>query len=244
MSVRMERGIVALAVAGALVSLGAMAGTHSQTNATVKQTKAAAKPATAKSTAPKSDPAKPAIEKLTALKSEGSKSAPITIEVFSDYECPACKGLFLQTLPPLIENYVHTGKVYLIHRDFPLTMHKYSREAARYANAAALIGKFGPVNAALFNQQERWASNASGNGDVDGVVASVLTPAEMAKVRELAKSKEVDMAIQRDYDLGEKFHHVTQTPTSVVEYKGQTYPIVSVIPYPILKTFLDQKLSQ
>ncbi|MGA2419509.1 MAG: thioredoxin domain-containing protein, partial [Candidatus Acidiferrum sp.] len=72
---------------------------------------------------------------------EGSKNAPMVMEVFSDYQCPACKQLFLSTDHPIVDNYVNTGKIFLIHRDFPLPMHAYSRVAARYARAAAQLGK-------------------------------------------------------------------------------------------------------
>ena len=74
-------------------------------------------------------------------KAFGSKSAPITMEVFSDFQCPACKTLFTATNRQLMDNYVSTGKVYLIHRDFPLPMHAHSVVAARYGRAAAQIGK-------------------------------------------------------------------------------------------------------
>ena len=53
-------------------------------------------------------------------KAMGSKNAPIAMEVFSDFQCPACKALFLKVNQKLMDNYVITGKVYLIHRDFPL----------------------------------------------------------------------------------------------------------------------------
>src|SRR5713101_2549652 len=79
---------------------------------------------------------------LTSLKALGSKSAPITVEVFSDFQCPSCRTVYQSVMRPVIDNYVSVGKVYLVHRDFPLPMHKYSREAARWANAAAQIGKF------------------------------------------------------------------------------------------------------
>ena len=82
---------------------------------------------------------------MVAAKSLGSKAAPIVMEVFSDYQCPACKTLYQDTLRPVIDNYVSAGKVYLIHRDMPLAAHKHAREAARYANAAARIGKFAKV---------------------------------------------------------------------------------------------------
>jgi protein-disulfide isomerase len=207
-----------------------------QTNANA----AARKTSGTKSAAAKPAPAKPSLENLTALKSEGSKSAPLTMEVFSDFECPACRTLYQDTLRQITQNYVDTGKLYLIHRDFPLPSHKYSREAARYANAAALIGKFNAVYAALFSKQETWAAN----GQVDAIVASVLSPAEMAQVRQLSKEKDLDAAIQKDVDLGIKVHHVTQTPTSVITYQGQMYPVVGVVSYPILKQFLDQLLKR
>jgi len=53
----------------------------------------------------------------------GDKNAPVTIIEFSDYECPFCKRHFDETLPQLIKNYVDTGKVKIVYRDFPLSFH-------------------------------------------------------------------------------------------------------------------------
>jgi len=172
-------------------------------------------------------------------KAFGSKNAPITMEVFSDFQCPACKTLFTSTNRQLMDNYVSTGKVYLIHRDFPLPMHAYSRIAARYARAAAQIGKFEPVEQVLFQNQEKWEQS----GDVDGTVASVLSAAEMAKVRSLVKGGTLDAGIDKDSALGQ-IYRVTQTPTTVFHSKGQTYPFAGVMTYDMLKQFLDQLLSQ
>ena len=62
-------------------------------------------------------------------KAFGSKNAPVTMEVFSDFQCPACKTLFTTPNRRLMDDYVSSGKVYLIHRDFPLSMHAHSRVA-------------------------------------------------------------------------------------------------------------------
>jgi protein-disulfide isomerase len=172
-------------------------------------------------------------------KAFGSKSAPITMEVFSDFQCPACKTLYTSTNRQLMDNYVSTGKVYLIHRDFPLPMHAYSRIAARYARAAAQIGKFEPVEQVLFQNQEKWEQS----GDVDGTVASVLSAAEMAKIRALVKGGTLDAGIDKDSALGQMYR-VSQTPTTVFHSKGQTYPFAGVMTYDMLKQFLDQLLSQ
>ena len=169
----------------------------------------------------------------------GSKTAPVIIEVFSDFQCPACKTLFTTTNRLVMDNYVSTGKVYFIHRDYPLPMHAYSRIAARYGRAAAQIGKFEPVEQTLFQNQEKWEQT----GDVDGTVASVLSAAEVAKVRALVKGGTLDPLIDKDYALGQGYR-VNQTPTTVFHSKGQTYPYAGVMTYATLKQFLDQLLSQ
>ena len=165
----------------------------------------------------------------------GSKNAPIVMEVFSDFQCPACKTLFNTTNRQVMDNYVSTGKVYLIHRDFPLPMHAHSQVAAQYSRAAAQIGKFEPVEQALFDNQEKWEQT----GDVDGTVAAVLSPAEMTKIRALVKGGTINAAIQKDLALG-RLYNVNQTPTTVFHAKGQTFPYAGVMSYEILRNFLDQ----
>jgi protein-disulfide isomerase len=172
-------------------------------------------------------------------KAFGSKNAPIVMETFSDYQCPSCRALFLTTNRQLMDNYVTTGKVFLIHRDFPLPMHAYSRVAARYARAAAELGKIEPVERALYENQEKWEQT----GDVDGTVAAVLSPADLNKVRALVKGGTLDPLIDKDMQLGQMYR-VNQTPTTVFHSKGQTYPYSGAMPYDNLRQFLDQLLSQ
>jgi protein-disulfide isomerase len=172
-------------------------------------------------------------------KAVGSKNAPIVMEVFSDFQCPACKTLFVTTNRQVMDNYVITGKVYLIHRDFPLPMHAHSQVAAQYSRAAAQIGKFEVVEQALFQNQEKWEQT----GDVDGTVAAVLSSAEMTKVRALVKGGTLNAAIQKDVALG-KFYNVNQTPTTVFHSTGQTFPYSGVMSYEILRNFLDQLAAQ
>ena len=195
--------------------------------------KAQTKTKAAKAVAPQQTPA--------PVKTLGSPSAPITIEVYSDFQCPACKNLFEQTLRPVIDNYVAIGKVYLVHRDFPLQVHKHSRQAARYANAAARLGKFERVAEALYAGQEKW----SVNGDVDSVVAAVLSPAEMKKVRQwVQQPADLDAVIDQDVRLGDRVP-VRSTPTVLVMFRGATYPLPpGGVSYSLLRQFLDDLLRR
>jgi protein-disulfide isomerase len=172
-------------------------------------------------------------------KAFGSKTASVIMEIFSDYQCPSCRAFYLTTNRQLMDNYVSAGKVYLIHRDFPLSMHAYSRVAARYARAAAQIGKVEAVEQALYENQEKWEQT----GDVDGTVAGALSAAEMNKVRALVKGGTLDALIDKDFAQGQMYR-INQTPTTIFHAKGQTYPFAGVMTNDTLKTFLDQLLSQ
>ncbi|HYL11195.1 MAG TPA: thioredoxin domain-containing protein [Candidatus Acidoferrales bacterium] len=176
---------------------------------------------------------------LAALKAYGSKTAPITMEVFSDYQCPSCRAFYQDTYRLVIDNYVSSGKVYLVHRDFPLNIHAYSRQAARYANAAARIGKFDKAEEALYAKQDAWDKD----GNLEGALSSVLTPSEMAKVRKFVNGNDLDAAIEKDMAEGNNLR-VTQTPTIIITCKGQTYPISGGVSYPVLRQFFDQLLKQ
>ena len=176
---------------------------------------------------------------IDPTKAFGSKTAPVVVEIYSDFQCPACKQLFLNTTQKVMDNYVNTGKIYLVHRDFPLPMHAYSRVAASYSRAAAHIGKCEAVEKALFQNQEKWEAN----GDVKGIVAGVLSPAEMKKVQAIVDAKTLEPMIEKDKQLGLTMP-VTQTPTSVFHAKGQNYPFAGVLSYDVLKDFLDQLIAQ
>lgn len=194
------------------------------------------------------------------VKTIGNRNAPITMEVFSDYQCPSCGNFYETTLRSMIQDYVASGKVYLVHHDFPLQMHQYSGQAARWANAAAMIGQFQDVDAALFDNQAKWTAD----GDLEKYVAGALSPANFKRVEGILKgctgpaptSKvdrslpqaeagcPVDPYIIQDIVLGTAIP-VQATPTFVIHYKGQSYPASSgIITWPILKQFFDTLLSQ
>lgn len=174
---------------------------------------------------------------LTPKKSIGMKTAPITLEIFSDYQCPDCKRLATTTTPQVIDNYVTTGKVYLVHRDFPLSMHTYSRQAARWLNAAAAVGVYQPTENALYAKQEQWGAT----GNIEQALASSLSPADMNKVRamELAQRAQLDAAVQSDVNLGTSLN-VSGTPSIFVIQRGQrTLVSTGSVPYSLLKQYLD-----
>ena len=166
----------------------------------------------------------------------GSTSAPVRIEVFSDFACPACRVFHQQTLPMILRDYVQTGKAYVVNREFPLAIadHKYSRPAANYAVAAGRLGIYQPVSDVLFQEQQSW--NAS--GQVWETVARVLTPEQQKKVQTIAKDPTVAAAVQKDVDVGTK-ERIQSTPTIIVSRGAKKYPIPYPVNYNFFRTLVD-----
>jgi protein-disulfide isomerase len=231
---------------------------------TIAGAQSAATPAASATThAHKASATKPVASLSAPVKAYGSSSAPITMEVFSDYECPSCRNLFETTLRPMIADYVAAGKVYLVHRDFPLPMHKYGYEAARWLNASARVGEFQQVEAALYDNQNAWAADGSLEKYVSGAMSAAdfkrvqsqmrgcempgtasVKPARLALGAQTGDTCSLDTYIDQDRALGNKIP-VQATPTYVISYKGNRLPAGSgSVSWPILKQFFDSLLSQ
>ena len=171
----------------------------------------------------------------------GRATAPIVVEVFSDFQCPACKFLHDNELPRLMQEYVIPGRVYLVYRYYPLPMHQYGRKAAEVVAAAAELGKYEQAATAAFARQQEWAET----GKIEEVVDSVLTPAEQQKLKGLMTSPSVQQTIDRDVKEGQSVP-VNGTPTLVVTYKQKRYTLggAEVLKYEWIKAMLDDLLKR
>jgi protein-disulfide isomerase len=93
----------------------------------------------------------------------GDKDAPVTIVEFSDFQCPFCARFRTQTFEQIKTEYIDTGKVKFVYKDFPLdSIHSNARSAAEAAECANEQGKFWEYHDLLFEKQREWAS-ATGN---------------------------------------------------------------------------------
>lgn len=92
----------------------------------------------------------------------GNPDAPVTMIVFSDYQCPGCATFAARVKPQLEANEVKAGKVRIIYYDLPLTsIHQHSFLAARAARCAGDQGKYWEYHAQLFSRQSDWAFQRS-----------------------------------------------------------------------------------
>ncbi len=173
--------------------------------------------------------------------SYGSPSAPLLMEIFSDFECPACKNFHDTEVPLLMRDYVTQGKVYLVYRYFPLSGHLHGRQAAEVVCAAAQIGKYQEAADALFARQQQW----SVDGKVEETVNNVLTAAQQQRVKSLLKAPAVQDEINHDLAEGAAVP-VQSTPGMLVTYRLKRYPVsgAGVLNYSLVKALLDDLLKK
>jgi protein-disulfide isomerase len=97
-------------------------------------------------------PAEPARAKINLEGAEvlGSKTAPLTIVEFTDYQCPFCQRFHVNVFGDLKREYIDTGKVRFYSRDLPLDLiHPNAHRAAEAARCAAEQHQFWTLRDAM-----------------------------------------------------------------------------------------------
>jgi predicted DsbA family dithiol-disulfide isomerase len=92
---------------------------------------------------------------ITGAPIQGKTDAPVTIIVFSDFECPWCGKL-----EPVLKQLLDTNKdkLRIVFKHLPLPMHQQAEPAALAAIAGQKQGKFWQMHDALF-QTTAWSPN-------------------------------------------------------------------------------------
>lgn len=173
-------------------------------------------------------------------KSFGNPSASVRLDIFSDFECPACRAFHMEMLPQIERDYGSSGKIYIVSHEYPLNIpaHKLSREVANYATAAARIGKYEAVADSLFQNQQLWYTEGKQPGTFWQYIAAVLTPAEQKKVQALAKESSVSEEVQNDVNLGTRLN-VNSTPSLFLTHGSQRYSLPWPLNYSLFKSMID-----
>jgi protein-disulfide isomerase len=178
----------------------------------------------------------------------GSAKSPIKIEVFSDFECPHCRELYISVIRPVLRDYSGKGSVSVIYYEFPLKQHKYSHEAARYSEAASRISQEVLLKTyeTLFREQADWTENGKLEGKLEEVLSKAL-PGEVSKMKTILQDPGITAAIKKDIEFGDK-NKITGTPTMLISYPPGKQQRVEMskgpLVYDTLKRFIDSVLNK
>lgn len=163
----------------------------------------------------------------------GNPEATVTIVEFGDFQCPFCARLFHETLPQIKEQYVKTGKVRFVYRDFPLSsIHAMAQKAAEAAECADEQEKFWPYHDILYQRQQSlsianlktWASEIGLNS---------------AQFDACLDSGKYTDEVQKDLSAGQ-LAGVTGTPATFVN--GRL--ISGAVPFETFKAVIEEELGK
>lgn len=163
---------------------------------------------------------------------KGAENAPVTIIEFSDFQCSFCGRFFTQTLPSLEKEYIETGKVKLVYRDFPLSMHENAQKAAEAAECADEQGKFWEYHDKIFKNQ-----NALDTASLKQYAEDLGL--DTTKFNDCLDSNKMASEVQNDFSDGQSYGG-SGTPTFFIN--GQK--LVGAQPFSAFKQIIDAELNK
>lgn len=163
--------------------------------------------------------ARPQTDGLTV----GDVNAPAKIEVFEDFQCPACRDFTKNIEARVLSELVSTGKAYYIFHNYPFldrnTSTKESWDAANASLCANEQGKFWEYHDTLF---ANWSGENQGAFKAENLIkfASALNLNEN-DFSTCLKENRYNAEVQKTFDLGNSMG-VSGTPTVFVNGKDVT----------------------
>ena len=171
----------------------------------------------------------------------GNVDAPITLVEFGDYQCHFCNVFYHNTEHEILENYVMTGKVNVIFKDYTI-IGQDSINAAHAAHCAGEQGKFWQYHNTLY---DNWAGENNGWANQENLV-------------KFAQQVELDMNEFTQCNLQEKYAKIistsnidaqtlgiTGTPAFYIISMngGQVQQIQGAQPYEVFEKIFDSMLE-
>ncbi len=169
----------------------------------------------------------------------GSPDAKVTVIEYASMTCPHCAAFQKDVIPELNKNYVETGKVKFIFREYPLD------GAARMASAVArcLSGdQYFSFIDLLFANQMNWIKDFDGNNQItrEDVLEGLTQQGRIAGLpREKVQSCADDQAnlalVDANWMEGQTKYNVNSTPTLIIN--GVSH--AGGVPYAELQKIID-----
>lgn len=180
----------------------------------------------------------------------GAANAPVTMIEFSDYECPFCKRHFMEVFPDIKKEYIDTGKVKLVFRDY-IAVPSHNPLATSQALAAQCAKELGGDGAyfayhdAVFTKT---TSNGAGMKLSDLNVIAKDMALDTAKFQECLDSQKYKAEIAKDQADGAAAG-VNGTPSFFIGKSTADGTIDGTMvegaqPYAAFKAAIDKALGQ
>ncbi|MBI2079763.1 thioredoxin domain-containing protein [Candidatus Micrarchaeota archaeon] len=173
----------------------------------------------------------------------GSDDAPVIIVEFSDFQCPYCRKFWKESFSKIDENYIKTGKVQYVFRDFPLSFHPAAPKAAEAAECSRDQNKWEEMHNKMFAEQEKQGPNTVSFSEDDMKKWAEEIGLDSTKFNECLDSGKYADEVQKDFIDGNSIG-VSGTPAFLIGKRGgDAQPLVGAQPYSVFKQAIDSMLE-
>src|SRR3989344_9209299 len=172
---------------------------------------------------------------------KGDADAEVTIIEFSDFECPFCGRFYSETLPQIVKNYIDTGKVNIVYKDFPLPFHPSAKIAAIASECAEEQGKFWEMHDKLFEGQSSWGNQGPSVSVPLFKQYAADLKLDTTKFNSCLDSEKYSSEV--DEDMAEAGSYVSGTPSFFIGNKDDGFTLlVGAQPYSEFVKAIEDKL--
>ena len=181
-------------------------------------------------------------KEITEIQLLGNATSSALLEVYSDYQCPACAHYYADTIKLLIEDYVDTGKIKLMYHDIAFEGAR-SQLAAEAAHCANDQGKFWEYHDKIMTMRYQTDNNNVYGKDSLEKIAKDMGLDE-CEFNICLESGKYTKTVKDDTQQALKI--ITGTPTTflngkmVSDDKGKNLGAMS---YDVLKTKIEEALK-
>lgn len=172
----------------------------------------------------------------------GNPSAPVTVVEFGDFQCPFCQRYAQTNQSALVNQYVNTGKVKFVWKDYPFLGQEsfWAAEAARCANDQ---GKFWQYHDYLYSHQGQ--ENSGTFSKVNLKKFAQALGLNTAQFNSCVDSGKYTAFIQAENQKGSTYG-VSGTPATFID--GQLVAdsdgnSVGAAPFSVFQNIIDQNLK-
>jgi len=167
----------------------------------------------------------------------GAATAPVTLDLWSDYQCPAC-GLFTTSMEArLVDDYVVPGKVKIVYHDLNF-LGSESVDAAIAARVAGESNRYWQFHDFLFANQSGEQQGAFSQARLEAIATAVGL--DLAQFRAGQQDANIQREVAQQDSLGTQVG-VAQTPTLILS-NGQRFVGVPKS-YDALKSAIDEAIA-